>query len=79
MSYSVRLPSLALRQTEASGVIILVLIGAVSGAVALTLGIRCGLHGAVFGITAGAIGILLAGLWQGLAHVPWITKNLKCL
>jgi hypothetical protein len=79
MSHSDRLPSWAIRQAEASGVIVLVTIGALSGAVALALGIRCGPGGALMGITAGAIGILLAGLWQGLAHIPWVTNDPKCL
>jgi hypothetical protein len=79
MSYSERLPSSGFLQTEASGVIVLVLIGSLSGAVALMLGIKCGPGGALMGIAGGAIGIFLAGLWQGLAHIPWVTKDPKCL
>jgi hypothetical protein len=79
MSYSERLPSLGLVKTEASGVIVLVMIGSLSGAVALMLGVRYGPAGALMGIAGGAIGIFLAGLWQGLAHIPWVTKDPKCL
>ena len=68
MSYSERLSIWAVRQTKASGVLVLVMIGTFFGALALALGIRYGLAGALTGITAGAIGICLAGLWQRLAH-----------
>ena len=79
MSYSDRLPVWALRETEAPGVLVLVIIGSLFGALALALGIRCGLSGALIGIAAGAIGIGLAGLWQALAHIPWAAKGPKCL
>jgi hypothetical protein len=79
MNYSERVPSLGFIKTEASGVIVLVMIGSLSGAVALMLGIKCGPSGGLVGIAGGAIGILLAGLWQALAHIPCITKDPKCL
>ena len=69
MSYFERQPVWAIRQTEASGVLVLVIIGTFFGALALALGIRYGLAGALTAIAAGAIGICLAGLWQRLAHI----------
>jgi hypothetical protein len=72
MSFSERLTS------EAAGLIILVMIGSLSGAVALMLGIKCGPGGALMGIAGGSIGILLAGLSQGLAHIPGHKKS-ECL
>ena len=79
MSHSERLPIWVTRQTEASGVMVLVMIGALFGTAALALGIRYGSSGALIGITAGAIGILLAGSWQALAHVSWVAKDPNCL
>ena len=79
MSHSERLPDWVTRQTEASGVMVLMMISFLFGTVALALGIRYGPSGALIGITAGAIGILLAGGWQALAHVSWVAKDPKCL
>jgi hypothetical protein len=77
MRYSERLPVCPIRQTESPGALVLVITGAVSGALAVALGIRFGMAGALSAIIAGAVGICLAGLWQGLARIPWATKAPK--
>jgi hypothetical protein len=56
--------------TQSSGALVLVLMGFGLAVLAFGLGIRAGFGAACVQATlAGVAGILLAGLWQGLAQV----------
>ena len=67
-------------RTEASGALVLVLVGNACGSVAFGLAIEEGLGTALLqAATAGGLGMFVAGLWRGLTHGLGHTKNPKAL
>jgi hypothetical protein len=67
-------------RSEASGALVLVLIGNACGSVAFGLALEDGLGTALLqAAAAGSLGIFAAGLWRGLVQAVALPKNPKPL
>jgi hypothetical protein len=67
-------------RSEASGALVLVLVGNACGSVAFGMAIEEGLGTALIqAATAGGLGMFVAGLWRGLTHGLGLPKNPKSL